>query len=107
MTTRKFCKVIVRHTAMKEEQVYLCTDRTAYISLYTQDAAILFEDSSKRRYAGTVDYNLHKLLDIEELSGKLAKDGQRYAGIAFTYLWGIKARKSHYRRKYFPALRLF
>lgn len=77
----KICKVIVRHTAMKEEQVYLCTDRTAYISLYTQDAAILFEDSSKRRYAGTVDYNLHKLLDIEELSGKLAKDGQRYAGM--------------------------
>lgn len=77
----KICKVIVRHTAMKEEQVYLCTDRTAYISLYTQDAAILFEDSSKRRYIGTVDYNLHKLLDIEELSGKLAKDGQRYAGM--------------------------
>lgn len=77
----KICKVIVRHTAMKEEQVYLCSDKTAYISLYTQDAAILFEDSSKRRYAGTVDYNLHKLLDIEELSGKVFKDGQRYAGM--------------------------
>ena len=44
-------------------------------------AAIIFEDSSQRRYMGTVDYNIHSLLDIEELAPKLAKDGLRYPGM--------------------------
>lgn len=77
----KIRKVIVSHGALREEQVYLCTDRTAYISLYTKDAAVIFEDSGQRRYAGTVDYNIHSLLDIEELAPKLAKDGLRYPGM--------------------------
>lgn len=77
----KIRKVIVSHGALKEEQVYLCTDKTAYISLYTRDAAVIFEDSSQRRYAGTVDYNIHSLLDIEELAPKLARDGLRYPGM--------------------------
>ena len=86
-TCRLYCddpkirKVIVRHASMKEEQVYLCTDRTAYISLYTKDAAIVFEDSSQRRYVSTVDYNVHHLLDMEELAGKLGKDGKKYPGM--------------------------
>ena len=41
----KIRRVIVRHASMKEKQIYLCTDKTAYISLYTKDAAIVFEDS--------------------------------------------------------------
>lgn len=86
-TSRLYCddpkirKVIVRHASMREEQVYVCGDRTAYISLYTKDAAILFEDSSQRRYVGTVDYNVHSLLDVEELAPKLAKDGRNYPGM--------------------------
>lgn len=77
----KIRKVIVSHGALKEEQVYLCTEKAAYISIYTKDAAIIFEDSSQRRYMGTVDYNIHSLLDIEELAPKLAKDGLRYPGM--------------------------
>lgn len=77
----KIRKVIVRHSAMKEEQVYLCADKTAYISVYTKDAAVLFEDSSQRRYISTVDYNMHHLLDIEELSQRLSQDGRRYPGM--------------------------
>ena len=77
----KIRKVIVRHASMKEEQVYLCTDKTTYISLYTKDAAVLFEDSSQRRYVNTVDYNVHNLLDLEELAGKLRKDGKKYPGM--------------------------
>lgn len=86
-TARLYCddpkirKVIVRHASMKEEQVYLCRDKTSYISLYSKDAAILFEDGNQRRYAGTVDYNVHNLLDVEELAGKLVKDGSRYPGM--------------------------
>ena len=41
----KIRRVIVRHASMKKEQVYVCADKTAYISLYTKDAAVLFEDS--------------------------------------------------------------
>ncbi len=67
----KIRKVIVRHGAFREEQVYLCADRTAYINLYSKDAVILFEDSSQKRYTGTVDYNCRSLLDIEELAQNL------------------------------------
>ena len=67
----KIRKVIVRHGAFCEEQVYVCADKTAYIHLYSKDAVILFEDSGQRRYTGTVDYNCRSLLDIEELAQKL------------------------------------
>ena len=77
----KIRRVIVRHASMKKEQAYLCADKTAYISLYTRDAAILFEDSRQRRYVATVDYNIHPLLDVEELSGKLLQDGRKYPGM--------------------------
>lgn len=77
----KIKKVIVRHASMKDEQVYYCTDRTAYISIYTKDAAVLFEDGSQRRYVCTVDYNVHNLLDIEELSGKLAAGERKFPGM--------------------------
>lgn len=77
----KIRRVIVRHASMKKEQVYVCADKTAYISLYTKDAAVLFEDSCQRRYVATVDYNIHPLLDVEELSGKLCKDGRKYLGM--------------------------
>lgn len=69
----KIRKVIVSHDSLKEEQVYLCADKTAYISLYSKDAAIVFEDGSQRRYTGTIDYNIHNLLDVEELAGTLMK----------------------------------
>ena len=77
----KIRRVIVRHASMKKEQAYLCADKTAYISLYTRDAAILFEDSRQRRYVATVDYNIHPLLDVEEISGKLLQDGRKYPGM--------------------------
>ena len=41
----------------------------------------MFEDSSQRRYVNTVDYNVHNLLDLEELAGKLRKDGKKYPGM--------------------------
>lgn len=77
----KIRKVIVSHDSLKEEQVYLCADKTAYISLYSKDAAIVFEDGSQRRYTGTIDYNIHNLLDVEELAGTLMKSGLHNPGM--------------------------
>ena len=62
----KIRKVIVRHAALKEEQVYTCNDKVAYISVYTPDARIVFEDDHQRRYIQTVDYNLQPLRRIEK-----------------------------------------
>lgn len=83
----KIRKVIVRHGALCEEQVALCADGTAYIQLYSKEAVILFEDSSQKRYVGTVDYNCRSLLDFEELApGFLEKPGN-YPGMLL-YLAG-------------------
>lgn len=68
-TYRIFCddskirSVIVYHEPLRQEMVYPCKDGVAYISLYTSDANIIFEDGKHRRYAATVDYNLQKLMN--------------------------------------------
>lgn len=56
-------KVIVCHEALREEAVYPCTDGVAYISVYTPQARILFEDEKRRRFASTVRYRVEKLMD--------------------------------------------
>ncbi len=55
-------------------------DGVAYISVYTPDARILFEDEKRRRYMGTVDYNLQKLLDEKEAVSLLAASEVNHSG---------------------------
>lgn len=77
----KVRKVIVRHGALKTEQSYPCNDGVAYISLYTNDACIVFEDEKRRRYISTIDYNLQKLLDEEEAVSRLVKQHVSTSGL--------------------------
>lgn len=77
----KIRRVIVRHTAFREEQVYTCTDKVAYVSLYTPDAGIVFEDDRQRRYIHTVDYNIQPLLESKELARQLMAEDCRAPGL--------------------------
>lgn len=61
---KKVRSVIVCHGSLEKEEVYPCTDGVAYISLYSSDAKILFQDEMRRRYVATVEYNLQRLMDI-------------------------------------------
>ena len=62
----KIHSVIVRHSQMKEEEVWPCVQGVAYPRIYTDDAVILFQDDKQRRYVSTVHYNLQKLTDDRE-----------------------------------------
>ena len=57
--------IIVVHKETKEAGRYKITGGKAYVSIYTEDAAIIFEDTYGMRYDG-IDYELRKLLDMEE-----------------------------------------
>ncbi len=72
-TNRLYCddskirNVIVRHSQMAKEEVYPCVKGVAYPKIYTEDAVILFQDNRQLRYVATVDYNLRRLFDEEEV----------------------------------------
>jgi hypothetical protein len=64
---KKVRYVVVRHSQMKDEEIYPCVDGVAYPRIYTEDAVVLFVDERQRRYVSTVDYNLRKLMDETKL----------------------------------------
>ena len=90
-THRLYCdddkvrQIIVRHKQLQEEEVYPCTQGVAYIRLYTEDAAILFQDGKQRRYAATIPYNLKKLTDEEKVIPELLKLGVEEPGLLLHY----------------------
>lgn len=57
----------------------------AYIRIYTNDAAILFQDDKQRRYAATIPYNLKKLTDEEKVVSELLKLGVEEPGLLLHY----------------------
>ena len=78
---RKVRNVVVCHRALAQEQVYRCNDGVAYLSLYSEDACILFEDEKKRRFATTVDYKLEKLLEEKEGARSCMEMGTEDTGL--------------------------
>lgn len=78
---KKIRKVIVKHSAFEKEQVYTFNNHAAYLSIYTPDAGIVFEDDCQRRYIQNVDYNLQPLFEREELARELAKEEHQSAGL--------------------------
>ena len=46
---KKVRYVIVRHSQMEQEEIYTCVQGVAYPRIYTEDAAILFQDEKQRR----------------------------------------------------------
>ena len=90
-THRLYCdddkvrQVVVRHEQLQEEEIYPCSQGVAYIRIYTNDAAILFQDDKQRRYAATIPYNLKKLTDEESVTSELLKLGVEEPGLLLHY----------------------
>ena len=90
-TCRLFCddkkvrSVIVRHNQMEREEIYPCSHGVAYPRIYTDDAAVIFQDEQQRRYAVTVDYNIKKLIDEGNLVQDLVKLGVKEPGVLLHY----------------------
>lgn len=57
--------VTVVHKETKEIKRYKIKGGLAYVSIYTEDAAVIFEDTRGVRYWG-IKYDIKKLLDMEE-----------------------------------------
>lgn len=57
--------IIVVHKETGQAQRYKLKDGMAYVNIYTEDAAIIFEDMYGVRYEG-IEYELKKLFDMEE-----------------------------------------
>lgn len=81
----KIHSVIVRHSQMKEEEVWPCVQGVAYPRIYTDDAVILFQDDKQRRYVSTVHYNLQKLTDDREAVRKVLELGSEEPGVLLHY----------------------
>lgn len=77
----KVRQIIVCHGALNKEEVYSCVDKVSYISIYTEGAQIIFEDEQRRRYMGTIDYNVQKLLDENEVIQELMKEKIANSGL--------------------------
>ncbi len=65
---RNIRRVIVCHPALRHEMVYPVSDRTAYIRVYGKESRIFLEDEKKRRFAVTIPYEEHTLLEDEVLA---------------------------------------
>lgn len=57
--------VIVVHKETGQPKRYMLKNGRAYVSIYTEDSAILFEDIHGVRYEGS-EYEIRKLLDMDE-----------------------------------------
>lgn len=77
----KVRRVIVCHGALEQEQAVPCVEGVAYVSIYTRDAQILFEDEKRRRYVATIDYNYQPLLDNRELVKQCVRLGVEDPGL--------------------------
>ena len=90
-TRRLYCDdpkiryVVVRHSQMKEEAVYPCVQGVAYPKVYTEDAAILFQDEKQRRYVQTVDYNMKKLMEDHPAGEQVVRLGTADPGVLLNY----------------------
>lgn len=81
----KIRSVIVRHHQLGKEEEYPCIRGIAYIRLYTKDAAVLFKDEQQRRYTSTVDYNVKKLMDENEILPRCLQAGCQNPGLLLSY----------------------
>ena len=77
--------VIVRHSQLTKEELYPCVHGVAYPRIYTEDAAVLFQDDKQRRYSATVDYNLKKLMDDRDLVPAIIEKRYTEPGLLLNY----------------------
>jgi hypothetical protein len=72
-TDRLFCddpkvrQIVVCHEELSHEAVYTLKDGVAYVSRYTPDAKIFFQDEKCRRYYSTIAYSIEPLMERRNL----------------------------------------
>nr|WP_027870987.1 DUF5717 family protein [[Eubacterium] cellulosolvens] len=76
----KIRRVIVTHTAMKNEEAAVVVDGTAYPRVYSEDAQILFEDVHHRRFASTISYRIAEPSQLQNLAKTCLEFGINHAG---------------------------
>ncbi len=80
-TAQVFCddesvrSVVVVHKHLEEEEVRPLLHGTALIHLYTEDAAILFEDSRQRRFRDALAYSVEPLMDASRYQSEFEAAG--------------------------------
>ncbi len=62
-----FNKVIIRHKESSSQKEYAFTDNKAYVRIYTEDPAILFEDEGGNRYCSGINYSIARLFDDDRI----------------------------------------
>ena len=90
-TNRLYCDdkkiryIIVRHNQLVREEIYPCVQGVVYPRIFTEDAAILFQDEKQRRYYATVNYNMKKLMDERDMLSAVLKQGVTEPGVLLHY----------------------
>lgn len=82
---KKIRSVIVRHRQLDREEVYPVVQGVAYPRIYTEDAAVLFQDEKQRRYCSTVNYSRKNLMDERELVDSVLKNNVSEPGVLLYY----------------------
>lgn len=69
--------VVVVHREMEKEEYYPLENGWAQIQIYTPNVQIFFLDERRRYYAGTVDYEITRLLRMDEYAPLCFEQGAR------------------------------
>lgn len=59
-------QIVVFHKELKKEVIVPIVQGKAYVTLYTEEPAIIFIDINGNRYCKSVEYSMHKLMDMED-----------------------------------------
>ncbi len=71
--------VMVIHVEAREENYYPIVAGTAKIQIYTSNYQLYFVDREGHYYCGSIEFELQKLLHMEEYAGLCYQNGARYA----------------------------
>ncbi len=82
--------VVVVHDGLNEEQVVPVTRGRAYVLRYTEDAQILFEDASGRRFINGEAYTIAPIMDREVQLGLLQKQWLYRPGMLLHAVRGLE-----------------
>lgn len=77
-----FRRVIICCEGIEKEESYsIADDGTAYVSLYSEGACVLFEDMRRRRICTGLDYEMTPLLDVRESIRYCTEQNVKNAGL--------------------------
>lgn len=76
----KIRRVVVTHTALKNEEAVVVVDGTAYPRIYSEDAQLMFEDVHHRRFASTIPYEISEPGTMLNLAKTCLEFGIDHAG---------------------------